>query len=170
MVALVYHPAYDPYGCVIRSVQFLIATDNPMFAEQLRLFDFMLLFPEFISKFRLNTTLRSRFSRIKYRKKFGYEERPPASRLFSEMELSFEAAIQTLKSINILKSEQLNIDLFSINIDAVPDTLISIAKKRTDSDSELLDFLVELNSSFPFFGPDGLKDRSGLLEFRYDII
>lgn len=170
MVALVYHPAYDPYGCVLRSVQFLTASDQALFAEQLRLFDFLLLFPEFISTFRLSPSTRSRFKRTSFRPRFRYEERPPAKRLFSEMELSFEAALQTLKTKEIIVSTDINTDIFLLNRKAVPEGLDALVAKRNVIEAELIEFLIHLNSSFSFFGPDGLKARSGLMEFRYDIV
>lgn len=168
MAPLVYHPAYDPYGSVLRSVQFLSVVEEPVAEEQLRLFDFLLLFPEFISSFRLSTPLRSKLKKIRYRQRFRYEERPPATRLFSEMELSFGAALQTLISKGIVKRRVGG----SVQLDGVatPARLGALAAKRNAESQSLLDYLVELNSSFSFYGPDGLKARSGLLEYRYDVV
>jgi len=170
MAALVYHPAYDPYGSVLRSLQYLGALDSPVIGEQLRIFDFLLLFPEFISSFRLTTQLRSRLKKIEYRARFRYEERPPALRLFGEMEPSFEAALQTLKAKGLIRLADPDTEAFYLDRDTVPEPLSALAEKRSASMKSLLDYLVELNASFPFFGPNGLKARSGLLEFRYDVI
>lgn len=37
-----------------------------------------------------------------------------------------------------------------------------------ESESELQEFLKILVTEYPLLGRDGLKDRSGLLEYRYD--
>jgi hypothetical protein len=139
-------------------------------AEQLRLFDFLLLFPEFISTFRLSSTLRSRLKKVEYRRRFRYEERPPALRLFDEMDLSFEAALQTLKAKGIVEVADADTGAFGLMADAVPERLSALAAKRNADAEPLLGYLIELNASFPFYGPDGLKARSGLLEFRYDVV
>jgi len=170
MAALVYHPAYDPYGSVLRSVQFLSALKAPAMAEQLRLFDFLLLFPEFISDFRLSAKLRSRFGKLEYRRRFRYEERPPALRLFGEMEASFVAALQTLHAMGIFKLANASVDEFSLDYEALPERLSALIAERNENSHSLLSYLIDLNSSFSFFGPDGLKARSGLLEYRYDIV
>lgn len=170
MVSLVYHPAYDPYGSVLRNLRFLSFSETPVLQEQLRLFEFLLLFPEFIPSFRLNSSLHAEFKRIEYRPRFRYEERPPAARLFGEMGPTFAAAFQTLQSKSMIQFADTGAETFRINEEAVPKRLRALIADRNSDDSLLLSFLVKLNSSFSFFGPNGLKARSKLLEYRYDVI
>jgi len=170
MVSLVYHPVYDPYGSVLRSVRFMLHIDEALFPDQLRIFDFLLLFPEFVSSFRLSTSLRSQFKRTKYRRRFAYEDRPAPNRVFGEMSAASEAAIQTLRSKEILEDADHREGTIRLNREAVPERLSALAAERNRDEMELLSFLSDLNDAFPFAGPNGLKDRSGLLEFRYDVL
>ena len=48
--------------------------------------------------------------------------------------------------------------------------LIESASKRNASEAELVSFLIEGLGSIQFGGREGLKDRTGLMEFRYDAI
>lgn len=170
MSSLVYHPAYDPYGSVLRSCQFLLAYEKPIFAEELRLFDFLILFPEFISTFRLTPKLRAQFKHVTYKKRFRYESRPSAQRLFSEMEFTFQAALETLISTGLLTEFEAETGRLEIRHEAMSRTLKELALERNDQQKSLITFLVSLGSELRFFGPNGLKDRSGLLEYRYDIV
>jgi hypothetical protein len=169
MSGLVYHPAFDPYASVLRCVRYLVVEKNAIPKEQIRLFDFLLLFPEHIGNMRLTTSLRSAWSKVNYRRKFAYEERPSTARLFEAMEVTFEAAFQTLLSKGIVELNDEN-GLVILKPESLPPGIFEIANVRNEEDAELVNFLALLGNAFSFHGADGLKDRSKLMEFRYDIV
>ncbi len=170
MISLVYHPAFDPYGSVLRIHRYLLMRGKAAYKEQIRLFDFLILFPEIMANRRMSNELRSQWRRLDFSKRFDYEIRPDPSGLFERMEPIFEAAFQTLAARDILISEDKSSNVWSLNIERVPQKVAEIAKRRNEEEADLIQFLSALDGAFPFFGPNGLKDRSGLLEFRYDTV
>lgn len=169
MSSLVYHPAYDPYGAILRSIRLLIGKEWTE-KSRLRILDFLLLFPEFVEDFQLTASLRSTFRKSAIARRFAYEARPPAVRLFELMEPAFEAATQTLLAKGIVVQRSENESVWRLDTGATPNALLSLAKKRNEEEVSLLNFLNDFNREFELNGPKGLKARSGLMEYKYDAV
>jgi len=51
-----------------------------------------------------------------------------------------------------------------------PETLSGVVKTANEREPDLVNFLRDLFMKIPFRGGDGLKARSGLLEYKYDNV
>lgn len=80
-------------------------------------------------------------------------------------------AIDTLVAKKIINTEyyQKNIIFLNEQIDIAP-YLDQQLEQRNSDNQELLDFLVNKLSKIHFWGENGLKARTGLMEYRYDEI
>lgn len=165
MTQLVYHPAFDPYNAVLRLLRLLMVAVEPLDRITLRILDFYILFPEELEQVRLSTALRSKVRQIKSEPRFPYDRLPASQPLFSRMEPSFDAALQTLVAKGLVRCTD---GLYELDIKRVPQRLQQIARERNATEAKLLDALVDLGTSFDSLGTNGLKDRTGLAEYRYD--
>jgi hypothetical protein len=52
----------------------------------------------------------------------------------------------------------------------LPESLDKIIQQENDRDAEIMDFLVAHVAEIDFLGQNGLKHRTGLMEFRYDAV
>lgn len=168
MTQLVYHPAFDPYQSVVRIMQILLAAENPVERQMLKILEFYLLFPEKIKTIRLSRQLRAHLKFIKAEPRYPYDRLPQPVLLYNRMEPSFEAALQTLISHRIILS--LSSGAVELNQDVHGLRLQKIAQQRNDREVNLVSFIVRMAEEFESLGTDGIKDRSGLAEFRYDAI
>jgi hypothetical protein len=82
------------------------------------------------------------------------------------MEPTFDAALQTLVAKGLVKCTDER--AFTVIRDNVPRRLQQIVSERNSTEPELLATLIEMGTSFSSLGPNGLKDRTGLAEYRYD--
>lgn len=170
MSSLVYHPAYDPYGAILRSVRILLICDEAIEKDKLRILDFVLLFPEFVQTMSLTSNLRGMWKRGAFLRRFPYEERPSAGRLFGLMGPSFEAAFQTLAAKQFIRRSSDVDDGWTLQVESVPAAVLELAEVRNGEEKYLMDFIHSIRREFQMEGPKGLKARSGLMEFRYDLV
>lgn len=168
---LIYTPSQDCYHAAFRSLQILEEhKDTPIDVDRIRILDFYLLFPAELVKLKFPRSLLS--YRSEFKKNFApYESIQNASRLFSQLQPLQMAALYALAARNLLDKDLLQKHrLVKRTQLPIEPTLLSALKKRTLQMGNLVYFLAHELEPIPFGGPGGLKDRSGLLEHRYDLI
>lgn len=170
MPSLVYHPAFDPYHTIIRCLRASTILGEKFHKEQLELFQFLILFPEILGASKLTGATRSFWRKLKWSPRFPYEMRTDMKRTFRSSRSTFEAAFQTLVRERILSAAVADEEItFSVSWFNVSENIVEIVDERNESEAELLSLLGALASDVPFFGNMGLKERTGLMEFRYDV-
>lgn len=168
MVALVYHPVFDPYNAIVRCLRASQIIERSFSKEEIEFYQFAILFPEIFAKTRLTAVLRSKWVSLRFSPRFEYEVRPPLDRLLKRSHPNFEAAFQTLIATAAFKPE--TEDRIVVDWQEVDARLIEIISRRNSEEAELMAFLASVTKEIPFEGAGGLKDRSGILEFRYDVV
>lgn len=170
MPSLVYHPAFDPYHTIIRCLRVSTIFGGKFHKEQLELFQFLILFPEILGTSKLTGATRSSWGKLKWSPRFPYEMRTDLRRTFQSSRSTFEAAFQTLVRERILSEAVADEEItFSVSWFNVPEKVVEIIDARNEGEEALLSLLETLASDVPFFGSMGLKERTGLMEFRYDV-
>lgn len=167
MTQLVYHPAFDPYNALLRIIRVLSAVPEGIDPTALRIMDFYLLFPESLANARLTPQLRSLVRRLAAEPRYPYDKLPASKSLFERMAPSHEAARQTLVSKGIAAAEGPKIRLLP---DRLPTELRDLVEEQNRAEEPLLAAISSIAAAFPTEGPNGLKDRSGLAEYRYDVV
>ncbi len=162
---LVYHPAFDIYNCAFRMLQLLSnMEESEIELDKLRIWDFYLTFPNEARQITFPRDLFELKKIFKNKADNPYEDLIDPRRIAERMKAYQLSALRYLASYGLIDSA-----LFSTSI-----------VKRTDKElpSELREKLNEINTEkeniiklvkgFNFLALRGLKERTGLLEFRYD--
>lgn len=164
---LIYHPAYDAYHCAFRV---LLAVDTLKTIElaKLRILDFFLVFPAEVATVRLPKEL----SEAKKEAKILWNEyHGPVSarRTFQDMEHIHVASVRALAASNLLDKSRLDAGVAERSNTPIPERFSKLMTEARARDSKMTDFILNGLGGLPTQGIDGLKHRTGLLEYRYDL-
>ncbi|MCB0278525.1 MAG: hypothetical protein KDD94_03435 [Calditrichaeota bacterium] len=173
-VMIVYHPAFDLYHSVYRFIQILTHMDSydTIEIEKIRIWDFYLLFPEKLHSFKLKN-IEKEIRQIIFNtipsSKNPYEEIDNNRKVFEKIKPYQMSALKSLASYGIINRDYLAKN--SVNR-LSKDDMIKYANILDQISERELSVLKILNTYFfkiAVYGRFGLKDRSQLLESRYDI-
>jgi hypothetical protein len=171
MIQLTYEPALDPYHTAFRFLRLrpIIAQHGPLHRDHARILDFYQLFPFRINEIRLMPKHR-RFRKLAetYASAKPYGEQPDSRLLFGRMEPIQVAALDTLAEQNIFSPARWQFNEVSTAEGPIAPELLARLREVHKQDEELEAFLRVLASEYNLAGSDGLKDRTGLLEYRHD--
>ena len=173
VIQISFQPAFDPFHTMFRLMRLfhIIKQHGPLDYDQVRILDFFLLFPTRIDAIRMmQPHVRFRSLAAKYERSRPYGEQPDDQILFSRMKPIQLAAIQSLATHGFLDRTKLSLNEVSAAEKHIPKEVKARLESANHEDSELLSFLDILASKYPLLGRDGLKDRTGLLEYRYDAV
>ena len=165
---LIYHPAFDAYHCVYR-MTLLTQAVRELEYSKLRILDFYLCFPAEIANIELPKELQKIRS---VAKEATNKFRGPVSslRTFHDLEQIQNSATRLLAASDVFDSKKLEEGTISRTSRTLPaefSRATSNSSARTDA---LIDFVLTQLSALPLRGNGGLKQRSGLMEYRYDPV
>ncbi len=164
---LIYHPAYDAYHCVFRA---LVVTQvlKKIEIAHLRIIDFFFVFPAEYKNITLPRQLTPGRASLS---KLTNEFHGPVNMLqaFKDMEHIQVAAISTMAASGILDPKALEQGIVQRTNVAISSELQEKIDLAIADAGPKMDFIVRGLSEIPLLGVDGLKHRSGLMEYRYDI-
>jgi len=163
---LVYHPALDPYHASFRMLRLLAASPYSVERDRLRLLDFYLLFPHLLRKIHLPSSLTQRRNRLAQpENQYRYSGQPQL--VFRTITPVHDAALSLLASSEWARAED---DGFRLNASKVPQSLLALLQTKNSAQADLVGFLVGDLHTVSLRGHEGLKQRSGLMEYRYDAV
>ncbi len=165
---LIYHPAFDINHARLRIIELVeYAGRKDIAFDLLRILDFYLLFPHLLADVRLSRGM-TRIKRDLAARRNKYNDVPSPKTLIRQMEGIHEAAIRALETSGLV--EVPNEQLLTIRRTGtpLPSKLIQIFAEQPDEERDLVKLLTTEVIQIPLNGPDGLKARTGLLEYRYD--
>ena len=169
---LTYQPQNDIYNGIFRILSILMYDTSRAYPlDLLRILDFYYVFPNFINEIRLPSTI------IKYREFFKklnkntYFPQGNKRQIFYQLTKIQNESFNTLVSRNILDRGSFEKEIIRLNDDVdIAPFLCEQIYYRNEENKDIIDFLVNKLSKITFWGKDGLKARSGLMEYRYDIV
>ena len=166
---LIYHPAYDAYHCIFRM---LTITGQHRFLEltKLRILDFYFCFPAEVALVQLPQE-HVEIKKVARALKNPYRGPISAHRVFHEMEPIQSTAVRLLALSGVFSLTDLEENGRAVRTGQnLPDGL----KEKISSSLTLLDdvqkYVVMNMPSIPLLGMGGLKQRTGLMEYRYDSV
>jgi len=163
---IIYHPAYDVNHCSYRILNILYATkDNKIHCDMLKIINFYYVYPHLLKRMKsFPKPLNYQANKIKNITD-SFELTPSPSNLFFEMISTQEAAISSL-----LQRSLINIDRNTVSLEKqnLPSELIQEFKIDKLTKSDLFKILVECLPKVKLDGNNGLKAKSGLMEYKYD--
>lgn len=164
---LIYHPAYDAYHCVFRMLAVAEHVKN-VEVDKAKLLDFYLVFPGSIEKIRLPNDMRS-LRLIAKDVANVYRDPVSSTSIFLEMRHIQEAALKSIAASGLI-----DIDLYSAGYVkrtamALPSTVEKKLREFLSMNPVVVDAVLNELAKIPLLGKDGLKHRSQLMEYRYDV-
>lgn len=163
---LIYHPAFDVYHCAFR----IIAVTNihrVLDFPKFRILDYYLCFPAEVAAIQLpqeHSEIRkaARAAKNPYRGPVGGE------RTFRELEPIQSAAARLLALTGTLSPTELESGRIVRTGSPLPDVLAKSVKQSSGNFDEIQSYVLSRLAEFPLQGVGGLKQRTGLMEYRYD--
>lgn len=171
MIQLAFEPAYDPFHAAFRILrQSAYRKSQPSPVSRVKILDVFIAEPIKCINIRLAGALKASARRAAKSQHPTYGHRPPAISLFNRMSLMQDAAIQTLVMQGILDGDAFGMGQVLLVEGLIPEKLSSKIDAINGAQADLMKFLFDDLDAIPFEGLNGLKDRTGLGEFRYDIV
>jgi len=167
---LIYHPVYDLNHSLFRALMILETSENSEIDLDLfRIIDFYAVFPHLIKEIKpLPMALK------KYKKVFKdipepYELIKNIKRIMFELEAVQTTALQNLLAKGLIDLEAFKVKKVRRSESELPSALAKEINENDTAKSEWFRMLVNNLCDIEMKGKAGLKSRSGLMEFRYDL-
>jgi hypothetical protein len=148
----------------------LLALSDGFEEDKARILDFHLVFPQAIQQVRLPQELSSwrRRSRLLENPYWFHGE---SMNVFARMRPFFVSAIGLLYSSRVLERESYNTGFLKLApVSPSATSLVQAARTWNSANADLANFIVQGLGALPLLGRDGLKDRTRLMEFKYDAV
>ena len=170
---LLFQPAFDPYHTVFRMLR--LRTTMPrgraLHSDHFRLLDYYLMFPSRIVRIRVQQKHRGLRNRaMASAGATPYEQQPDGRLLFGRMKPFQVVAIQGLATRRYIDPNRLEKNEVSFADREIPSPLKERVDQANAEAAAVIAFLCVLANEYELGGVGGLKDRTGLMEFRYDSI
>lgn len=171
MKAVTCHPIGDPYHCAYRSLSILGNDLSRGYEkEKFRILDFYFLFPSLLPKIRKTKELGKAIRKLDADLiSPPYQILPHPRTLFRQIEGVQVAAITHLVSKGALDMPSFHAGVIKIADSKLKKTLATKAFQDNRM-KPLLSVISNELSSIQLHGKTGLKDRTSLMEFRYDNV
>lgn len=166
---IIYHPAYDAYHGALRIVSLCDSFEEGLEIEKVQLLDFYIIFPEHFYKVRLPNNFRKMKS---YSKKMDsrYKNSQEQKTLFFSYVKVSKVSFGILLAKDIICSDHYEKGVVKIKINEEFERLKVLSERFKNRNANYFKSIVEMGKVIPLYGNDGLKHRTGLLEYRYDVL
>lgn len=170
---LSFQAALDPYHAVFRLFRLLPILEQCGAVEinKVRILDFYLAFPFRVGGMKFKQG-HGRYRKVaqEFATAAPYGGQPDDKLLFDRMEPMQRAAIQTLVAQGFIDGSELEGGLIKATLKPAPEVLKARAGEQNKNEEFLMELLGVLCSDYPLYGENGLKDRTQLMEYRYDAV
>lgn len=167
---LMYHPAFDANHCLYRIVSILYATtDQQISWPLLRLLDFYYLFPSQLKNIKpWPSEIRNLKARVlKIPEQF--EDLTNPARTFFELESFQKTATLELIAKGVISKSSFDKGIMELEPDSLPSAYTALLDTDNFLKSEAFEVITKGLPRTKFNGSNGLKFRSGLMEYIYDL-
>ena len=170
---IVYHQAYDLYHTVYRLLQLLtyFDRDNTVELDRLRIWDFYLLFPEKMYGIKLKREEKDISDIIKQyipKRDNPYEILLDNRKTFEKIKPYQLTALKCLASYGIVQKDLLNESKVNVVSKNLLQDYTSKFEPLSIREVNVIHLLTSHFYLMPMSGPFGLKERTKLLESKYD--
>ncbi|QEY59905.1 hypothetical protein FXF61_12415 [Pseudomonas sp. C27(2019)] len=168
---LIYHPAQDINHCVYRLLLILEFSEHEKLSiDVYRMIDFYTLFPSLLKLItplpQSLSTLRKEFSNIPE----PFESLRNIKRILYELESFQSTAIQNLIAKELLSKEDFESGFLKRTEKGLLTSFMEQALSGRLVSERWFQILINEFPKVKFAGRDGLKSRTGLMEYRYDMV
>lgn len=165
---IIYHPAYDINHCAFRFITMLSDIDDHQIEwESMQILDFYYIFPHLLHQIRIPQNPIVTKQALKNIPQ-PYESLPNSRRLMFGLKTLHNEAARSLVAKGILNKDLYLRNILQMYAERVPDSLHEEIVKNKKRSTQWYQLLVKILAKYPVNGKNGLKDRTQLMEFRYD--
>ena len=165
---LIYHPAFDIYNCVFRMLQLLShMKQEDVEVDRLRIWDFYLTFPNEARNISYPNSLSELRGVFKKKEPNPYEDLIDPKRILERMKSFQLSALKCIASYGLIDSKLLGKNIVKRTDKEIPSELLIKMKDLSIEKQNVIKLIVGF-WELPLYGKSGLKDRTGLIEFKYD--
>lgn len=165
---LIYHPAFDIYNCAFRMLQLLTYMDREEIeVDRLRIWDFYLTFPNEVRNIKFPLSLLELKKVFKKKEYNPYEDLIDAKRILDRMKSFQLSALKCLASYGLIDSTLLTRNVIKRTDKDIPDDLMERIKELTIEKENIIKLVVGF-WELPLLGNSGIKNRTGLIDHKYD--
>ncbi len=173
MTQLTYNEAFDPYNAIFRIIRLNDAClyNEKTSLDMLRILDFYLLFPfriQGISLYAEDVAWRSISKSYDWMMPYG--GMPEDRVIFNRMEPFQRAAVSSLVKAGHIASKEWELEEVLFVKNSMPDAMYERVKTSNFHMADIIKILCSMRERYPLLGKSGLKDRSRLMEYRYDPV
>lgn len=170
---IIYHQAYDLYHTVFRMLQILtyFTRNESVELDRLRIWDFYLLFPSRMNRIKLKNNERDIRLLIKdyiSKELNPYEGVWDSRKMFEKIRPYQIGALKCLASYGIINKDFLITNQIIITSRQILAEYSDKFEPLSGSETNALHLLTSHFYMMSLYGTDGLKERTGLLESKYD--
>lgn len=173
MISLSYIAAYDPYHAIFRTCALLGDGEDEWSIDALRIMDFYTCFPWLLVDLRPARNVEGQvkaFNRVTKRyQPSTYQIAPESSVLFGRMRPAQLAALNSLAANGYIDADRFRNSVAKRTRRPLPAKVDAAVTKFISDNDDLITLLRSLGA-MSLFGDGGLKERSGLQEYRYDHV
>lgn len=164
---LIYHPVYDAYHCIFRMLA-ISESIAQVEVDKARLLDFYLLFPSAMASMRLPANLTEARKVAKSAANVYHDPVSPLT-TFREIRYLQEASLKCIAASGLVDRELFESGYITRTNQKIPADLHRKVKEFLDARQDVTDAVLKGIATIPLLGVDGLKHRSELMEYRYDV-
>lgn len=164
---LIYHPAFDAYHCIFRMLMIAEAVQD-LEVEKAQILDFYLMFPAAVSKIRLPVEIKEARKHANLLSNI-YHDPINVATTFRDMEQIQLAALKCIAASELIDVQKLEKGLVARTSQVIP---VEIGKKIAEfieKRQPVAGIVLKSLALLPLRGDNGLKHRTELMEYRYDI-
>lgn len=165
---ILYHPAKDVNHCSYRMLSLLLHIEHDLTVENLRLLDFYYSFPHLLKEIQPWPSDIREYKPYITKVPEPYEKISNKKLLFFEMADIQKTSIALLHAKGLIKDEPYREGKIVLNEDTVPAELYEKINSDDFVVSKVFESLTIGFMSTAWEGKQGLKFRTGLLEYKYD--
>lgn len=166
---LIYSQAYDLYHTMFRILQIMEESKEDMEVDKLRILDFYLAFPAELLEIKSFVGFR-KYEKFLKAESNSYERVIDRKRLFFKMEHIQVSALKALISYDLFDTNEFKngkIRRTDVKLSESFSTRIRIANNENQN---LITLITGPLASMNLYGHLGLKERTNLIEFKYDAV
>lgn len=166
---LIYSQAYDLYHTMFRILQIMEKSKQELEVDKLRILDFYLAFPAELLEIKSFVGFR-KYEKYLMAESNSYERVIDRKRLFFKMEHIQISAMKALISYDLFDAKEFKNGKLKRTDIQLSENLALRINKANEENQNLITLITGPLASMNLYGHLGLKERTNLIEFKYDAV
>ncbi len=167
---LMYHPAFDANHCLYRLISILHFTGEARVTwPLLRILDFYYLFPSQLKEIKPWPREIQKYKAQVQKVPDQFEDITNPARTFFDLESFQKTALLELIAKGVLSKSAFDEGVMKLELQSIPSAYVELLATDDFLKSEAFTVITKALPIAVFNGPKGLKSRTGLMEYIYDV-